>query len=58
MTQDPLVQQSEHFCEVIKGGERPRTTGEDAMRSLVAIRAVLTSAASGKPVELAHGNLI
>ena len=49
---DPLVAQLKHFCRVIAGKEEPRTSGEDAMRSLAVIRAILKSGKSGKPVEL------
>jgi predicted dehydrogenase len=54
--QDPLVRQIEHFCAVIRGDEVPRTSGEDALRTLAVIRGVLASGASGKPVELDLGN--
>ena len=46
--QDPLTRQIEHFCAVIRGEETPRTSGEDALRTLAVIRAVLNSGASGK----------
>ena len=46
--QDPLIRQIEHFCAVIRGEETPRTSGEDALRTLAVIRAVLNSGASGK----------
>ena len=49
---DPLVAQMEHFCRVIKGKEKPRTDGEDAMRSLAVALAVLESGRLGRPVEL------
>jgi len=54
--QDPLVRQMEHFCAVIRGDEEPRTSGEDALRTLAVIRAVLNSGASGLPVELDLGH--
>jgi predicted dehydrogenase len=49
---DPLVAQLKHFCKVIAGKEEPRTSGEDASRSLAVVRAILKSGQSGKPVEL------
>ena len=49
---DPLVTQLKHFCRVITGQEEPRTSGEDALRTLAVVRAVLKSAKSGQPVEL------
>jgi predicted dehydrogenase len=50
--QDPLIRQMEHFCAVIRGDEEPRTSGEDALRTLAVICAALDSGASGQPVEL------
>jgi predicted dehydrogenase len=49
---DPLVAQLKHFCRVIAGKEEPRTSGEDALRSLAVVRAILKSAKSGDPIEL------
>ena len=49
---DPLVAQMEHFCQVIKENEKPRTSGEDALRSLAVAQAILESGRLGKPVEL------
>jgi len=53
--QDPLVRQIEHFSAVIRGKETPRTSGEDALRTLSVIRAVLDSGNSGKPMILRFG---
>ena len=50
---DPLARQLKHFCAVIRGRERPRTDGDDALRTLAATRAVLASGASGEAVDLA-----
>ncbi len=50
--QDPLVRQIEHFCAVIHGEESPRTSGEDALRTLAVVSAVLHSGACGQPVTL------
>ncbi|EMR74175.1 hypothetical protein MCGE09_00532 [Thaumarchaeota archaeon SCGC AB-539-E09] len=49
---DPLVAQMEHFCQVIKENEKPRTNGEDALRSLAVTLAILESGRLGEPVEL------
>jgi predicted dehydrogenase len=54
--QDPLVRQIDHFCAVIRGDEVPRTSGEDALRTLSVIRAVLDSGDSGKPIVLNFGD--
>jgi predicted dehydrogenase len=54
--QDPLVRQIDHFCAVIQGEENPRTSGEDALRTLSVIRAVLDSGGSGKPMALKVGD--
>jgi predicted dehydrogenase len=49
-----LVAQLKHFRKVVRGKEEPKTTGEDALRSLAVALAVLKSEASGDPVELPH----
>lgn len=54
--QDPLVRQIAHFCRVVRGEETPRTDGEDALRTLSAIRAVLASGAGGKSMTLEGGS--
>jgi len=51
---DPLVAQLKHFCKVVKGMEEPRTSGEDATRTLAVARAILKSGASGDPVDLLY----
>ena len=56
MHQDPLVRQIEHFCAVIRGAEQPRTSGEDALRTLTVIRAVLDSGDRRKPLALNLGD--
>jgi predicted dehydrogenase len=53
-SQDPLVAQLKHFCKVVKGMEEPRTSGEDATRTLAVARAILKSGASGDPVDLVY----
>lgn len=49
---DPLVRQIQHFCRVIRDGEAPRVTGEDAMRTLACATAVHVAAASGATVDI------
>jgi predicted dehydrogenase len=49
---DPLVAQIEHFCQVIKENEKPRTSGEDALRSLAVAQAILESGRLGESVKL------
>lgn len=53
-SRDPLVAQLKHFCKVVRGIEEPRTSGEDAIRTLAVARAILKSGASGDPVELPY----
>jgi len=53
-SRDPLVAQLKHFCKVVRGMEEPRTSGEDAIRTLAVARAILKSGASGDPVELPY----
>ena len=48
--QDPLVRQIMHFGAVIRGKEKPRTSGEDGLRSLAVVQAVLDSGRTGQPV--------
>ena len=50
--EDPLIRQIEHFCAVIRGEDTPRTSGEDALRTLAVIRAVIDSGNSGKALAL------
>ncbi len=49
---DPLIRQLDHFCRVIRGKEEPRTSGEDAMRSLAVARAILKSGERAEALEL------
>jgi len=49
---DPLIRQLDHFCRVVRGKEDPRTSGEDALRSLAVAQAILKSGDKGEPVEL------
>jgi predicted dehydrogenase len=49
---DPLREQLKHFCRVAKGLESPRTTGEDARKTLEVVLAILESGETGKPVSL------
>ena len=53
-SRDPLVAQLKHFCKVVKGMEEPRTSGEDATRTLAVAQAILKSGASGDPVDLLY----
>ena len=47
---DPYPDQLRHFCRVIRGEERPRTSGDDARRTLEVTRAVHESGKSHAPV--------
>jgi predicted dehydrogenase len=47
---DPYLDQLKHFCRVAKGEEEPRTSGEDALRTLEVTLAVLESGQSNQPV--------
>ena len=50
--EDPLVRQLRHFCDVIRGKEKPRIDAEDGLRTLAALQAVNQAASSGRPVVL------
>ncbi len=49
---DPYREQLSHFCRGIRGEEKPRTSGEDAKKTLEVVLAVLESGETGKPVSL------
>jgi predicted dehydrogenase len=49
---DTYVEQMRHFCRVVKGEEEPRTSGEDARRTLEVIMAVVESGQTNRPVEV------
>jgi predicted dehydrogenase len=51
---DPLIAQLDHFCRVIRGKEEPRTSGEDALRSLAVAQAILKSGEQEEPVDLLY----
>lgn len=48
----PLREEMRHFCRVIQGLEKPRTSGEDAMKTLEATLALMRSGETGQVVEL------
>jgi len=47
---DPYILQLQHFCNVIKGTEEPRTSGEDALKTLRVVHAILESGKKKLPV--------
>lgn len=49
---DPLIAQIEHFAAVIRGEAEPLVSGQEGIRSLMVIEALLRSADLGKPVTL------
>jgi len=51
-SQDPYPDQLRHFCRVIRGEEKPRTSGEDALRTLQVTLAVHESGLTHRPVEV------
>lgn len=51
-TADPYPRQIAHFCRVIEGLEEPRTTGEDALRTLEVTMALAQSGAENRPIQL------
>jgi predicted dehydrogenase len=50
---DPLANQIEHFAAVIKGEVEPVCSGRDGLKTLQVVDAVVESARTGLPVELA-----
>lgn len=53
-SRDPYPLQLSHFCRVIQGKEEPRTSGEDALRTLRVVAAINESVATRKPVTVRY----
>jgi len=51
---DPYPGQLAHFCKVITREEEPRTSGEDARKTLVATLALHESGMTQKPVQIQY----
>ena len=51
---DPYPEQMSHFCRVIRGEEKPRTSGEDALRTLRVISALIESVEKRKPITVEY----
>jgi predicted dehydrogenase len=51
---DPYPEQMRHFFRVIRGEEQPRTSGEDALRSLRVTSAIIESVENRKPVTVEY----
>lgn len=51
---DPYPEQMSHFYKVIKGEEKPRTSGEDALKTLRVISAVTESVEKRKPITIEY----
>ncbi|HEY0538640.1 MAG TPA: Gfo/Idh/MocA family oxidoreductase [Actinoallomurus sp.] len=51
---DPLANQIEHFAAVIRGEAEPICSGRDGLKTLLVVDAVVESARTGQPVELAY----
>jgi predicted dehydrogenase len=51
---DPLANQVEHFVDVIRGAEEPICSGRDGLKTLQVVDAVVESARTGRPVEIAN----
>jgi len=49
---DPYPDQLKHFCRVVKGEELPRTSGEDALQTLIVTKAVLESGETHRPIHI------
>lgn len=46
----PLYQEMAHFCAVVRGETQPRTTGEDARRTLEVVLGIMEAGETGRPV--------
>ena len=51
---DPYPDQLKHFCKVVKGEEEPRTSGEDALKTLQVAMAVLKSGETSQPITMKY----
>jgi predicted dehydrogenase len=51
---DPLANQIEHFAAVISGEAEPVCSGRDGLKTLLVVDAVIESAKTGQPVDLAY----
>jgi predicted dehydrogenase len=51
---DPLANQIEHFAAVIRGEAVPICSGRDGLKTLLVVDAVVESARTGQPVDLAY----
>jgi predicted dehydrogenase len=51
---DPLANQITHFAEVIRGAAQPICSGRDGLATLQVVDAVVESARTGAPVDVAH----
>lgn len=54
--EDPFILQLKHFCNVVRGKEEPRTSGEDALKTLEVTMAILESGEKNMPVDLDNKN--
>lgn len=52
-SRDPLDEQIEHFCEVIKRTQQPVVSGLEGLKSLQVVEAIKTSASDGRKIDLA-----
>ena len=50
---DPPANQIDHFAAVIRGAAQPICSGRDGLKTLLVVDAVLESARTGHPVDLA-----
>jgi predicted dehydrogenase len=53
---DPYPGQLRHFCQVIRGEEEPRTSGEDALKTLRVLSALYEAVETGKPITLEYSS--
>ena len=51
---DPLTNQVKHFADVIRGAAEPICSGRDGLKTLQVIDAVVESARTGRPVNIAN----
>ena len=47
-----LINQVDHFCDVVKKKIKPKVTGEDGLQSLKIFAAITKSAKTGKKIKI------
>ena len=52
LSQFTLVNQINHFCDVVNGKTKPKVSGMDGLQSLKIFDAIIKSSKTGKKIEI------